>query len=81
MLLIDYLYSIGHEDFVDKMEEWNKLISNGDVHVEKTEIDMKEWFLEDYSLKEVIEILEGRKNTDYGCWDYIEDLDLWVYKY
>lgn len=81
MLLIDYLYSIGHEDFVDKMEEWNKLISNGDVHVEKTEIDMKEWFLEDYSLREVIEILEGRKNTDYGCWDYIEDLDLWVYKY
>ena len=81
MLLIDYLYSIGHEAFVDKMEEWNKLISNGDVHVEKTEIDMKEWFLEDYSLREVIEILEGRKNTDYGCWDYIEDLDLWVYKY
>ncbi len=81
MLLIDYLYSIGHEDFVDKMEEWNKLISNGDVHVEKTEIDMKEWFLEDYSLREVIEILEERKNTDYGCWDYIEDLDLWVYKY
>ena len=81
MLLIDYLYSIRHEDFVDKMEEWNKLISNGDVHVEKTEIDMKEWFLEDYSLREVIEILEGRKNTDYGCWDYIEDLDLWVYKY
>ena len=81
MLLIDYLYSIGHEDFVDKMEEWNKLISNGDVHVERTEMDMKEWFLEDYSLKEVIEILEGRKNTDYGCWDYIEDLDLWVYKY
>lgn len=81
MLLIDYLYSIGHEDFVDKMEEWNKLISNGDVHVEKTEIDMKEWFLEDYSLREVIEILEERENTDYGCWDYIEDLDLWVYKY
>ena len=47
----------------------------------KNRRDMKLWFLEDMSTAEILDILEGTKSTNYGCWDYIEDIDKWVFVY
>lgn len=62
-------------------KNWEDFEENGDYHIEKTEDDMKVWFLEDFSDLEKIKILEGEKDVNYGCWDYLADKDLWIYKY
>lgn len=62
-------------------KSWEQAENEGDIHVEKTERDMKLWFLEDMSTAEILDILEGTKSTNYGCWDYIEDIDKWVFVY
>lgn len=62
-------------------ESWEQAENEWDIHVEKTERDMKLWFLKDMSTADILDILEGTKSTDYGCWDYIEDIDKWVFMY
>lgn len=62
-------------------KDWEDFKENGDYHVERTEEDMKAWFFEDMSIYDVIDTLEGRKNEEYGNWDYIVDKNLWVYRY
>lgn len=62
-------------------KDWEDFEENGDYHTEKTEDDMKVWFLKDFSDLEKIMILEERMDTDYGRWNYIVDKDLWVYVY
>lgn len=62
-------------------DSWEQAKKNGDIHIESNERDMKLWFLEDFSLGEVLDILENRKSTNYGCWDYIDELDIWVFIY
>ena len=57
---------------------WEEALDSGNIHVENTERDMKLWFLEDMSTGE---ILEGVSNTNYGCWEYIEDINKWVFIY
>ena len=42
---------------------------------------MKVWFLEDFSLDEIIDILEERISSNYKMWDYIEDKEIWIYRY
>lgn len=64
-----------------EFKDWEDFEENGDYHTEKTEDDMKIWFLEDFSDLEKIMILEGRKDVNYGNWDYISDKDIWIYRY
>lgn len=62
-------------------ESWEQAENEGDIHIENSERDMKLWFLEDMSTADILDILEGNKSTNYGCWDYIEDIDKWVFVY
>ena len=62
-------------------ENWEQAENERDIHIEPTERDMKLWFLEDMSLGEILDILEGIKSTNYGCWEYIEEVDKWVFVY
>ena len=38
---------------------WEEALESGNIHVENTERDMKLWFLEDMSIGEILDILEG----------------------
>lgn len=69
------------ENVYDEKVTLEELIKKGEVHIEKKEIDMKIWFLEDFSLEEVIEILEEKISSNYKMWDYIEDKEIWIYRY
>ena len=71
------------EEWLDThgFKSWEQAENEGDIHVEKTERDMKLWFLEDMSTADILDILEGTSNTNYECWDYIEDIDKWVFVY
>lgn len=60
---------------------WEEALDSGNIHVENTERDMKLWFLEDMSTGEILDILEGVSNTNYGSWEHIEDIDKWVFIY
>ena len=60
---------------------WEEALDSGNIHVENTERDMKLWFLEDMSTGEILDILEGVSNTNYGSWEYIEDINKWVFIY
>lgn len=60
---------------------WEEALDSGNIHVENTERDMKLWFLENMSTGEILDILEGVSNTNYGCWEYIEDINKWVFIY
>lgn len=75
--------SITSEEYAKKygFKNWEDFENNEDYHVEKTEMNMKEWFFEDMPMRDIIDILEGKKNTDYGNWDYISDKDIWIYRY
>ena len=64
-----------------KFESWEQAENEGDIHIESTERDMKLWFLEDMSLEDILDILEGAKSTNYGCCNYIEEVDKWVFVY
>ncbi|MSS61443.1 hypothetical protein [Fusobacterium sp. FSA-380-WT-2B] len=77
MLFKEWLEENGYEEKVT-LEE---LIKKGKVHIEKKEIEMKVWFLEDFSLDEIIDILEERISSNYKMWDYIEDKEIWIYRY
>nr|WP_293991360.1 hypothetical protein [uncultured Fusobacterium sp.] len=77
MIFKEWLEENGYDEKVT-LEE---LIKKGEVHIEKKEIDMKVWFLEDFSLEEVIEILEEKISSNYKMWDYIEDKEIWIYRY
>lgn len=77
MIFKEWLEENGYDEKVT-LEE---LIKKGEVHIEKKEIDMKIWFLEDFSLEEVIEILEEKISSNYKMWDYIEDKEIWIYRY
>lgn len=77
MLFKEWLEENGYDEKVT-LEE---LIKKGEVHIEKKEIDMKVWFLEDFSLDEIIDILEERISSNYKMWDYIEDKEIWIYRY
>lgn len=77
MLFKEWLEENGYDEKVT-LEE---LINKGKIHIEKKEIEMKVWFLEDFSLDEVIDILEERISTNYKMWDYIEDKGIWIYRY
>ena len=37
--------------------------------------------LEDMSTSEILDILEGVSNTNYKNWEYIEDINKWVFIY
>lgn len=69
------------ENGYDEKVTLEELIKKGEVHIEKKEIDMKVWFLEDFSLDEIIDILEERISSNYKMWDYIEDKEIWIYRY
>lgn len=75
--------SITSEKYAKKygFKDWEDFVNNEDYHVEKTEMNMKEWFFEDMSMRDIIDILEGKRSTDYGNWDYISDKDIWIYRY
>lgn len=75
--------SITSEEYAKKygFKDWKDFENNEDYHVEKTEMNMKEWFFEDMSMRDIIDILEGKRSTDYGNWDYISDKDIWIYRY
>ena len=75
--------SITSEEYAKKygFKNWEDFVNNEDYHVEKTEMNMKEWFFEDMSMRDIIDILEGKRSTDYGNWDYISDKDIWIYRY
>lgn len=60
---------------------WEEALDSGNIHIENTERDMKLWFLEDMSTGEILDILEGVSNTNYDCWEYIEDINKWVFIY
>lgn len=60
---------------------WEEALDSGNIHVENTERDMKLWFLEDMSTGEILDILEGVSNTNYKNWEYIEDINKWVFIY
>ncbi len=60
---------------------WEEALDSGNIHIENTERDMKLWFLEDMSTGEILDILEGVSNTNYGSWEHIEDIDKWVFIY
>lgn len=77
MIFKEWLEKNGYDEKVT-LEE---LIKKGDVHIEKKEINMKIWFLEDFSLEEVIEIVEEKISSNYKMWDYIEDKEIWIYRY
>ncbi|WP_177162287.1 hypothetical protein [uncultured Fusobacterium sp.] len=62
-------------------KSWKEAQESGQIHVEKTERDMKLWFLEDMSIGEILDILERVSNTNYGSWEHIEDIDKWVFIY
>ena len=62
-------------------KSWEEAQESGQIHVEKTERDMKLWFLEDMSTSEILDILEGVSNTNYKNWEYIEDINKWVFIY
>lgn len=55
--------------------------NEGCIHISKTEKEMKIWFLEDMSLSEVIDTIEGNIQSGYGTWDYLEDINKYVYIY
>lgn len=71
------------EEFLKEygFETLEKALTDGDIHVEKTEQDMKLWFLEDIQTGEILDILEGKQNTNYDTWEYLIDRDLWVFVY
>lgn len=71
------------EDFLKEygFETLEKALEDGDIHVERTEQDMKLWFLDDLSTSEVLDILEGKVNTNYDTWEYLKDRNLWVFVY
>lgn len=75
--------SITSEEYAKKygFKNWEDFVNNEDYHVEKTEMNMKEWFFEDMSMRDIIDILKGKRSTDYGNWDYISDKDIWIYRY
>lgn len=77
MIFKEWLEENGYDEKIT-LEE---LIKKGEVHIEKKEIDMKVWFLEDFSLEEVIEIVEEKISSNYKMWDYIEDKEIWIYRY
>lgn len=60
---------------------WEEALDSGNIHIENTERDMKLWFLEDMSTGEILDILEGVSNTNYGSWEHIEDINKWVFIY
>lgn len=60
---------------------WEEALDSGNIHIKNTERDMKLWFLEDMSTGEILDILEGVSNTNYGSWEHIEDIDKWVFIY
>ena len=62
-------------------KSWKEAQESGQIQVEKTERDMKLWFLEDMSIGEILDILERVSNTNYGSWEHIEDIDKWVFIY
>lgn len=54
---------------------------NGYIHIAETEKEMKIWFLEDMSISEIIDTMEGNIQSGYGTWDYLEDINKYVYVY
>lgn len=73
-----------------KLKEWLKetgfssveeALENGDIHIEDTERDMKLWFLQDLSTEEILEILDEAETNNYKTWNYIEDIDKWIFVY
>lgn len=64
-----------------KDKTFEEYINELDCHIEKTEDDMIDWFLEDYQPSIIVKIVEGKISTNYGNWEYIEDKDIWIYCY
>lgn len=64
-----------------KNKSFEEAILELDCHIEKTEDDMIDWFLDNYQPSMIVKIVKGEINTNYGNWQYIEDKDIWIYEY
>ena len=64
-----------------KDKSFEDYIETLDCHIEKTEDDMIDWFLENYQPSMIVKIIKGEVNTNYGNWNYIEDKNIWIYEY